>query len=90
MWEEASMMRSDVSKSHLERMFPPPINLAAGPAVGKGGASCTAMTMLDGIADAWPILMRLAYRPIEKGKIVLFILIDTSFAGRFERPRKQE
>ena len=37
-----------------------------------------------------PILMRLAYRPIEKGTIVLFILIDTSFAGRFERPRKQE
>ena len=37
------------------------------------------------------ILMRLAYRPIEKGTIVLFILlIDTSFAGRFERPRKQE
>ena len=31
-----------------------------------------------------------AYRPIEKGTIVLFILIDTSFAGRFERPRKQE
>ena len=36
------------------------------------------------------ILMRLAYRPIEKGTIVLFILIDTSSAGRFERPRKQE
>ena len=36
------------------------------------------------------ILMRLAYRPIEKGTIVLFILINTSFAGRFERPRKQE
>ena len=35
-------------------------------------------------------LMRLAYRPIEKGAIVLFILIDTSFAGRFERPCEQE
>ena len=34
--------------------------------------------------------MRLAYRPIEKGTIVLFILLDTSFAGRFERPRKQD
>ena len=40
--------------------------------------------------DHHQILMRLAYRPIEKGTIVLFILIDTSFAGRFERPRKQE
>ena len=38
------------------------------------------------------IIMRLnlAYRPIEKGTIVFFILIDTSFAGRFERPRNQE
>ena len=80
------MMRSDVSKSHLERMFPPPINLAAGPAVGKGGASCTAMTMLDGIADAWPILMRLAYRPIEKGTIVLFILLISTEIASYLAP----
>ena len=52
------MMRSDVSKSHLERMLPPPLNLAAGPDVGKGGAPCTAMTMLDGIAATWPLLFR--------------------------------
>ena len=45
---------------------------------------------IHGKISASQILMRLAYRPIEKGTIVLFILTDTPFAGRFERPCKQK